>query len=98
MGFVDSINAIFSSRGEVFQVFFVGDSVVDVVEAFVVDEAVDFVFLREGVSCPFAMLAKAGEQIVGDADVDCSGAAGDDADIVFMVSHCLWADQYGLVG
>jgi hypothetical protein len=74
---------------EVFQVFFAGYGVIDVFEGLVVDEAVDFVFDGEGVCLAFAMLAKADEEIVGDADVDGSGTAGENVDVILMVSHCL---------
>jgi hypothetical protein len=54
----------------VLQVFFAGDGVVDVLEAFEVDEALDFVLCGEGFRSSIAMLANASAEIVGDAYVE----------------------------
>ena len=72
-----------------FQVFFAGDGVVDVVEALVVDEAVDFVFLCKAVGFSCAVLPDACQQVVRYADVDGSRAAAEDVDVILMVSHFL---------
>jgi hypothetical protein len=75
--------------GEVLQVFFARDGVVDVLEAFVVDEAVDFVFCGESIGFAIAVLAKTDEQMVGDSDVEGAGAAGENVDEILVVSHVL---------
>jgi hypothetical protein len=74
---------------EVFQVFFAGDGVVDVVEALVVDEAVDFVFLCKAVGFSCAVLPDACQQIVGYPDVNGSRPAGEDVDVILVVPHFL---------
>ncbi len=71
--------------GEVFQVFLAGDGVVDVLEALVIDEAVDFVFCCETVCSPFAVFADAAGKIVRNTDVKSARAAGEDVDVILVV-------------
>jgi hypothetical protein len=58
---------------------------VDVLEAFEVNEAVDFVLRGKTIRCPIAMFVDATEEVVGDANVEGAGAAGEDVDVVLMV-------------
>lgn len=53
-----------------FQVFFAGDGVVDVLEALEVDEAMGFVFCGEAVGRSFTIFANAAQEAVGDAYVE----------------------------
>jgi hypothetical protein len=69
----------------VLQVFFAGDGIVDVSEAFVMNEAVDFVFCGEAVGFDFAVLADTCQQVVRDADVEGSRTAGENVDLILVV-------------
>jgi hypothetical protein len=75
----------FFFAGEVLQVFLAGDGIVDVLESFEVDKTVNFVFCGEIVCRPFAVFVEATAEIVGDANVEGAGAAGEDVDVVLMV-------------
>ena len=75
--------------GAVLEAFFAGCGVVDVLEALVINEAMDSVFRREAVGFAFTVFLHATEQAVGDTDVERSRTTGDDVDevLVVVVSH-----------
>ena len=66
---------------------FAGDGGLDSLEAFEEDESVDVVAGGEGAGAAGAVLRRyAAGEIVGDADVEGAGAAGDDVDPVEVVA------------
>ena len=67
--------------------FLAGDGVVNLLEAFVVDEAMDFVFCCEAVCGAFAVFAEATAEIVRDTDIKSARAAGEDVDVILVVTH-----------
>ena len=67
------------------EIFFAGDGIADVLEAFHVDKTVDFVACGEGVGCAFTVFCDTAGEIVGDADVECAGTAGEDVHEVLVV-------------
>jgi hypothetical protein len=79
---------------EVFQIFLAGYGVVDVLEAFVIDQAVNFVFCCEGVCDSFAMFADSAAKIIRDTDIKSSRAAGEDVDVILMV----WRHRCRVIG
>ncbi len=52
-----------------------------------VDETVDLIQCRKGVGFLVAVLGDSADESVGDADVESSGAAGQDVDVVVMFSR-----------
>jgi hypothetical protein len=74
-----SISAIFFCR--FLQLFFSCDCIEDVAELFKVDEPCNVVAGRVGVGMKLAVLAGAGDNVVGEANVEVPGAAGEDVDV-----------------
>ena len=61
------------------------DGIVDIGEAFEVDEPADFVFCCVSVVGAVAVLLNAADEIVSYADIEAAGAAGDDVHEVHVV-------------
>jgi hypothetical protein len=76
----------FFLTSEVLQVFLANDGSVDVLEAFEVDQAVDFVLCSETVRGAIAMFIDAAQETVGDANVEGARAAGQDVDVILMIT------------
>ena len=72
-----------------FQILLAGYGVSDVLEAFEVDEAMDFVFGSEAIGKGFAVFADAATEVVCDANIELAGSVGENVDVVlvFVVAH-----------
>jgi hypothetical protein len=75
---------------EVFQILLASEGVVDVLEALVIDEAVNSAFFGEGVCYSFAVFADSAAKIIRDTDIESSRAAGEDVDVILMVWRHRW--------
>ena len=75
---------------EVLEIFLAGDCVVDVLETFDIDEAMDAVAPGETVVFAFTVLGDAAGEVAGDADVEGSGAAAEDVDVVVVLFRHRW--------
>jgi hypothetical protein len=69
------------------QLLFSSNGIVDVLEAFKVDKAVNLVLLCKAIVDSVAMLLYAKEQLTGDTDVELTRLVGQDVDDVLVV---LW--------
>jgi hypothetical protein len=80
----------------VFEFGFAGYGVEDVAELFVVDESVDFVAGSVGTGAMFAVLCEAFWEIIRQADVEVSGAIGEDIDVeeVIPLGHAMRIEQW----
>src|SRR5215469_12342731 len=80
---LDQCNLLFSAPA--FELLFAGDGIANVVETFPIHEPGAMVGAGEAVECPALVLTDAAVDVVGDADVERAGAAGEDVDPIVML-------------